>query len=892
MVLASGTKLGPYEIQSALGAGGMGEVYRARDTRLERSVAIKVLPGDVSANAERKQRFEREARTISSLNHPNICALYDVGSQDGLEYLVLEYVEGETLEKRLEKGPLPTDVLLRHGIEIADALEKAHRSGVIHRDLKPANIMLTKSGAKLLDFGLAKWSAAGASQEETLKTLTAAATKLTEQGTIVGTFRYMAPEQLEGKEADARTDLFAFGEVLYEMATARAAFVGKTKASLIAAILSAEPAPISTLQPMTPPALERLVRGCLEKDPDERWQTAHDVKLQLRAIAEGGSQSGLPATVSARRKIRERLGWAAAAVAALLAAVFALGYFERAPSEARAIRAYIKPMEKSSFVFAGTASGFGLSPDGRRLAYVATTPEGKALIWVRPIDSLQAQPLAGTEGAGFPFWSPDNRFIGFFAGGKLKKIEASGGPPLTLCDAPTGRGGAWNREGIILFTPSVSSPLHRVSAAGGAATPMTTLDASKNEASHRWPFFLPDGRHFLYGAGSSFTPRDSPSNSLLVGSLDSKESKLLFHTHANAIYGSGHILFLRQNTLMAQLFDPRRLELTGDAFPVADPVQEDEGRMHGVFSSSENGALTYVEGVSGQDRQLIWIDRSGKKLGEVPGVDAYADPQISPDGKRLAFTLESSGYDIWVYDIARAVKTRLTFGAASFQQANQAGVWSPDGRQIAYSCARPAKYGICLRPSDGSSNEEFIHPGNEQPRYPNDWSPDGKALAYYEAKQGAMEIWMLPLSGERKPYPFLQSTFNELGARFSPDGKWLAYFSLESGRPEVYVVRFPGLGGKWQVSTAGGNWPRWRRDGKEIFYLSPDNKVMAAEVRASSSSFEIGAVQPLFETRPFRSGGAAFDVSADGQRFIVDYAQEQPTAAITLVVNWTAEVKK
>jgi predicted Ser/Thr protein kinase len=681
-MLDVGTKLGPYEVTAPLGSGGMGEVYRARDTRLDRSVAIKVLPADVSANAERKQRFEREARTISSLNHPNICALYDVGHQDGMDYLVMEYLEGETLEKRLEKGPLPTEVLLRHAIEIADALEKAHRSGVIHRDLKPGNIMVTKTGAKLLDFGLAKAEqTAFAGDISKLATLSK---PLTAEGTIVGTFQYMAPEQLEGKEADARTDIFAFGAVLYEMATARAAFAGKTKASLIAAILSAEPAPISTLQPMTPPALERLVRGCLEKDPDERWQTAHDVKLQLRAIAEGGSQSGLPAPVSARRRIRERLGWAAAAVAALFAAFFAFGYFQRGPSVARAIRAYIKPMEKSSFVFFGTASGFALSPDGRRLAYVATTPEGKALLWVRPIDSLQDQPLAGTEGAGFPFWSPDSRFIGFFAGGKLKKIEASGGPPLTLCDAATGRGGTWNREGVILFTPSVSSPVHRVSAAGGVATPVTTLDTSKNEASHRWPYFLPDGRHFLYVAGSSFTPKESPTNSLLVGSLDSKEGKLLFHTHANAIYASGHILFLRQNTLMAQPFDPKRLELTGDAFPVADPVLEDEPRFLGVFSASENGILTYADGTSGAGRQLIWADRSGKKLGEVPEADAYADPQISPDGKRLTFSVQSSGNDIWVDDIGRGVKTRLTFGSSS-SQANQAGVWSPDGRRVAYS---------------------------------------------------------------------------------------------------------------------------------------------------------------------------------------------------------------
>src|SRR5215831_7695365 len=435
MALALGTKLGPYEIVGLLGAGGMGEVYRARDTRLERTVAVKVLPTEVSANPERKQRFEREARAISSLNHPNICALYDVGSQDGIEYLVLEFVEGETLEKRLEKGPLPTEVLLRHGMEIADALEKAHRSGVIHRDLKPANIMLTKSGAKLLDFGLAKWTA-GASEEETLKTLTTGGAKLTERGTILGTFQYMAPEQLEGKEADARTDLFAFGEVLYQMATARPAFAGKTKASLIAAILSAEPVPIATVQPMTPPALERLVRGCLEKDPEERWQTAHDVKLQLRAIAEGGSQSGVPALVATQRKTRERLLLAALGVTTLAAALLGVLYLKRAPDRSRVVRSYIKAMPNSSFLVGGQQGGFAISPDGRLLAYVAQGAEGKALLWVRPIDSLQALALPGTDDPSFPFWSPDSRMIGFFTSGKLKKIEASGGPPLTLCDAP------------------------------------------------------------------------------------------------------------------------------------------------------------------------------------------------------------------------------------------------------------------------------------------------------------------------------------------------------------------------------------------------------------------------------------------------------------------------
>src|SRR5215467_6396318 len=431
----------------------MGEVYRAKDTRLERTVAIKILPAHLSCDPISKQRFEREARTISSLNHPNICVLYDVGSQDGIEYLVLEYVEGETLEKRLGKGPLPTDVLLRHGMEIADALEKAHRSGVIHRDLKPANIMLTKSGAKLLDFGLAKWTA-GASEEETLKTLTTGGAKLTERGTILGTFQYMAPEQLEGKEADARTDLFAFGEVLYEMAAGRPAFAGKTKASLIAAILSAQPAPISTLQPMTPPALERLVRGCLEKDPDERWQTAHDLKLQLRAIAEGEAQVGAPAPVAAQRKKREGV-LAAVAAAAVIAAIF-LGvmYWNRASGTERLIRASIRPAANSSFALFGNQSGFAVSPDGKRLAYVASAPDGKNSLWVRQVDSLQAQPLAATEGAGFPFWSPDSRFIGFFANGKLRKIEASGGPSLALCDVNLGRGGSWGTSGEIVFSPS------------------------------------------------------------------------------------------------------------------------------------------------------------------------------------------------------------------------------------------------------------------------------------------------------------------------------------------------------------------------------------------------------------------------------------------------------
>ena len=868
----------------------MGEVYRAKDTRLGRDVAIKILPAEVSANVERKQRFEREARTISSLTHPNICALYDVGNQDGIEYLVLEFVEGETLEKRLAKSPLPTDVLLRHGIEIADALEKAHRSGVIHRDLKPGNVMLTKSGAKLLDFGLAKWSAANHSEEETLKTLTSAGARLTGEGSIVGTFQYMAPEQLEGKEADVRTDLFAFGEVLYEMATGRTAFAGKTKASLIAAILSAEPAPLSALQPMTPPALERLVRGCLEKDPDERWQTAHDVKLQLRAIAEGGSQSGVPTPIAAARKNRERvlLGVALAGLVAMI--VLGLLYRNRTPEKQRVVRSYVKPMPGSSFVL-GSTGGFTLSPDGLRFAYVAQDADGKTLLWVRSLDSLQAHALAGTDGAAFPFWSPDSRFIGFFAGHKLKKIEAAGGPPLALCDVRSGRGGTWNQDDVILFVPAVNEPIYRVSAAGGTPTRVTSLDTTKGETTHRWPFFLPDGRHFLYVAGTPFGLKEDSENAIMVGSLDSQESKFVLHSHSGAMYASRHILFLRENTLVAQPFDTKRLELTGDAVPIADPVQEDENIIHGFFSPSYDGLLAYLEGGSSTGRELILTDRNGTRIREVPGPEAYSAPRVSPDGKRLAYTISSSGYDIWSYDMDRGVKTRLTFGASA-REASISSIWSPDGKRIAFSSFRGGKYGIYEKPMDGSGSETVLLEGSEQLRYPNDWSADGKFLAYQQTGPGTFEIWILPLTGERKPYRFLPSPFSMLSAVFSPDGKWLAYTSTESGEAKVYVAAFPGPGGKWQISPGSGRMPRWRHDGKELFYFSTDNKVMAAEVKANGSSLEIGSVRMLFETQPNLNFSGGYDVTADGQKFAIAYDAGQPGAAITLVVNWDAELKR
>ncbi len=900
MALPSGTKLGPYEIVAPLGAGGMGEVYRARDTRLGRDVAIKILPQHLTEVSDAKQRFEREARAVSSLNHPHICTLHDIGHQDGTDFLVMECLEGETLAKRLAKGPLAGAELLRVAIEIADALEKAHRQGVVHRDLKPGNVMLTKSGAKLMDFGLAKSAIEGVAGAAPASSLTQSLNPggqsptepLTARGTVLGTFQYMSPEQMEGKETDARSDIFSFGAVLFEMATGRHAFDGKTTASVIAAILEREPPAISLLQPMSPPALDRVVKVCLAKDPDERFQSMHDVKLQLEWIRDAGSRAGVPAPVVAHRKTREGIAWAVAALMMIAAGVFATGYFLRAPTEEPPVRASIKPSVNTSITsYNGGTAGFAISPDGLRLTYVGSGTDGRSLLWVRPMDSLQAQPLDGTEGASMPFWSPDSRFIGFFAGGKLKKIEASGGPPLVLADAPGGRGGTWNTDGTILFAPFFSTPIFRVSAAGGAATAVTTLNRGNNESTNRWPYFLPDGRHFLYLAGNPLTPTTNPTNSIMVGSLDSKETKFLFHSHSNAIYASGHILFLRQNTLMALAFDTRRLETTGDPVPIAEDVEDVAPRVQGSFSASINGTLVYLE-AAGTSRQLLWFDRSGKQVGAVLGTDSYADPHISPDGKELAFVLEAPSTDVWLYDIARGVKTRFTFGSG-----NESPRWSSDGSRIAYTSVRNGEFGIYAKPSDGSGHEEILVPPGPEQTYPLDWSPDGKLLAYFRWELSTTtqsQLWILPVK-DRKPYMFseLQQSSSP-SYRFSPDGKWVAYSASESGREEVYVTPFPGPGGKWQVSTEGGAFPQWRHDGSELFYMSLDNKLMSAQVKEKGSSFVVGTVKPLFEAKPYFGLFTAnlFDVTADGQRFIIPHDSGQASRTISLVVNWPALLKK
>jgi Tol biopolymer transport system component/predicted Ser/Thr protein kinase len=897
MPIASGTKLGPYEILGAVGAGGMGEVYRAKDTRLERIVAIKVLPETLKDKPELRERLEREAKTISSLSHPNICTLYDIGEQEGVSFLVMEYLEGETLEQRLGRGPLPPEQTLRIAVEIAEALEKAHRQGITHRDLKPGNVMLTKSGAKLMDFGLAKLTDEPPPMATALSEMTTHARKLTAEGTIIGTLQYMAPEQLEGQEADARTDIFGLGEVIHEMATGKPAFSGKTKASLIASILSSEPPPISTVQPMTPPALDRIVKRCLAKDPDERWQSASDLAAELRWIAEGGSQAGIPAPEARSRRVKFRLASAIALVASLAAIAFAIAYFVVATRPATVIHAQIPPPEKAVLDFTGDFGGPPvLSPDGRRLVFCAHTPESLKALWVRQLDSDTAQHLDGTDGAFFPFWSADSRFIGFFAEGKLKKISASGGPVTTLADAPNPRGGAWSRDDIILFTPDFRDALYKIGAAGGRAVPVTTLDPTKH-TTHRWPFFMPDGKHFVYLA-TNHSGGSREQNGIYFGSLDGKENKLLATTEGSAQFASGFLLFQSQAALVAQPFDPSRGVLSGEPVPVAEKVQYDSGVWRSLFTVSENGILAYQAGSARLGTELVWFDRTGKQAGKVGERERYSDPRLSPDGKRLAVTVGDPLTNIWVFDLDRGTKTRLTFDTATHNMPT----WSPDGGRVAFTSrsgpAAGGNFGASLhaKASNGTGADELMlaaDPGANL-LYPQ-WSPDGRYVVYQRGfGPTGTAIWAMPLMGDKKPVPVAQpqSTQNSVfNARLSPDGRWLAYTSNDSGRPEVYVAPFPGGGGRWQITTNGGDSATWRRDGKELFYWANDQMLTAVEVSPQASEFQVGAAHPLFRLSS-PALGMAYDVTPDGQRFLVNYLPEDTSTPLTLVVNWTAEVKK
>jgi Tol biopolymer transport system component len=888
MSFAAGARLGPYEILSALGAGGMGEVYRARDTRLDRDVAVKVLAGHLALSTEVRQRFEREARTISSLSHPNICTLFDVGREGETDYLVMELLEGQSLAQKLEAGPLPIEEVLRLGIQIADALEKAHASGVIHRDLKPANVMLTERGVKLLDFGLAKLHEPATQSSVTVMGAlpTAGGTApLTTEGTLLGTFQYMSPEQLEGREADAASDIFALGAVLYEMATAKKAFAGKSQASLIGAIMHSAPPAVSASAPLSTPAFDRVVATCLAKDPRDRWQTAHDVRLQLAWIAEGGSLVGLPAPVAHHRKNRERLAWGLAALLALATAALAVGFVRRAPAAPKLVRFDIA--QPAALATMGAPK---ISPDGSQIAFVGTDLQGKNQIWVRDLEALEARPLTGTEGvvnAVRPFWSPDSRHLAYFVGTKMMKIPVDGGPPQKICDAGNAADGSWSEQGVILFDGNSDDPISRVEASGGV--PRVAQASGKGERNFEvaWPQFLPDGRHYLFIVfGGS-----AEDNGVWLAELDGKAPQKVVDGLSRVEFAPpDSLLFVRESTLVAQRFDASNGKLLGEPVPIAEGLGVTNVGL-ADFSASMNGVLVYRAGQAEADR-LAWLDLKGARL---PGSDDLGNgrnPALSPDGRWLAVDrLEGKNQDIWLRDLKRGVSSRFTTDPKN----EYAPLFTPDGKSLLYSREEGEGWAVVERSLDSPAERVLLEPANTQLAIAI--TPDGRRLLYAERKTtegtGHFDLLVTDLATGGAGKPYATSSFSEYRGTFSPDGRWLAYQSNESGRSEVYVQAFPEPGRKWQVSTQGGGSPSWTRGGGQLFYVAADRKLMRVDAK-TAPSFDAGIPEALF-TVPLAALQARnlFVFSPDDQRILaVSTGGTGAATPTTVALNWSAAFRK
>jgi len=886
MALANGTKLGRYEIRSKIGEGGMGEVYRAYDTTMHREVAIKVLPAALSADKDRLARFEQEAQSAGALNHPNILVIHHIDTHDSAPYIVSELLEGETLRERMGGVALPQRKAIDYALQTAQGLAAAHDKGIVHRDLKPENIFITKDGrVKILDFGLAKLTGAGDGSQSQTEVPTRRVK--TDPGMVMGTIGYMSPEQVRGRPTDHRSDIFSFGAILYEMLSGRRAFRGESTADTISAILREDPPDLSGTNPTINPALERVVNHCLEKNPEERFHSARDLAFAVDAVSGTAGASTSAATLlrslpPPKRKTRELLAWSAAGFFLIAAMVLAWFYFRRPPAIEPSI-SFVVAMPRDAVEVSSPV----ISPDGRTLAFVVTG-RGQRLLYVRPLASLEAQALPGTEDARSPFWSPDNRFLGFFSNNKLKKVEVGGGPVQTLCDAQSAYGGTWNADGIILISLDTKG-INRVSAGGGTPTPVLTFDESRKELAQAWPVFLPDGRHFLYQSWSG----RSDDSVIFVAALDGSDRKLLLKADSNPVYAApGYLLFARASILTAQTFDARTLQLSGDPFPVAEQIGYDYSNSYSNVSVSQNGAMVYLRG-SVSNRQLVWFDRSGKQQETVGPSGEINDIVLSRDGKRLAMQrLDQGNSDIWLMDLARGVPSRFTFDATSEDNP----VWSPDGSQIVFSSSTAnadVNLNLYRKVSNGVGTQELLLK-SDITKESTDWSSDGRFIVFqaYDPKTDA-DIWILPLFGDGRPYPFLQTQFTESQAFFSPDGRWLAYTSNESGRTEVYVQTFPQTGGKWLISSGGGSQPHWRSDGKEIFYVSPDRTLMAVDVN-TSSTFETSAPKPLFETQV--NGYNApnrYVVTADGQRFLVNSpVGEVNQTPITVVLNWTSGVKR
>ena len=850
VVLKTGARLGPYQIQALIGEGGMGKVYRASDTRLGRTVAVKI------SGARFGERFEREARAVAALNHHHICHLYDVGP----DYLVMEYIEGAPL-----KGPIPTDQVLKYAEQICDALDAAHRAGITHRDLKPANILLSKQGIKLLDFGLAQIEAGPGD---------ATLTHMTQAGAVMGTPAYMAPEQWEGT-ADARSDIYAFGCVLHEMLT------GKR--------VSADRLPVA-------PPFEDILRTCLEKDPDERWQSAREVKHALRWAAETKPPSAAPSQSRFRTA-----GWIAAGVFAVALAALAILHFREAPPLQQTLRATMAMPDGTAPSF----HSFAISPDGRNLV-ISATVNGKVQLWLRAMNGLQAQPIPLTEDARFPFWSPDSRFIGFFASGKLKKIPAGGGPPQSLCDVPTSRGGSWNRDNVIVFSPGNSGiSIQRVSAAGGVP-----VDVTRTKGNQRLPVFLPDGRHFLYLKRDAVANDGTNDNGIYVSSLDGSENRRVLPDISGVEFAparkgerAGHILFVRENTLMAAPFEPVTAQIAGDVFPIADGVAVTTPTAYLPVTVSATGMLIYEPTVAGSGaNQFTWYDRAGKFLSPVGAAGKVFNPAISPDGKLVAFQRENNtGSDLWLLELNRGVETRFTSDLSS----NVAPIWSPGGDSIVFASNRSGVYNLYQKAANGSGPEVRLL-SNLVTDSPEQWSRDGRFIVYFELDtKNKRGLWILPAeagTADRKPVPFLRSDFDNLLGQISSDSHWMAFTSDRSGRREVYVRPFPQGAGEWTISIAGGQGPRWKADGKEPFFEAADGKMMAVPmnkaVPGANAVFEPGTPMALFDAHMAHSADARYfeyDVTAVGKRFLINTtggAGALSTPPLTVVTNWLTALKR